>query len=50
MSRHLTHRPNDSMSVKDAIAWTAPRAGFWSVSVAARRRQRVLRRTRGGGR
>ena len=52
MSRRDTPRSGDSIGLRDAMAWSVPRAGFWSVGVAARQRQRPLRirADRGGAR
>ena len=52
MSRRDASRSDDTIGLRDAIAWSVPRAGFWSVGVAARQRQRPLRlrADRGGAR
>ena len=52
MSRRTTTHADGTISVRDAIVWTVPRAGYWSVAVGERKRRRSLRTTTqiGGGR
>jgi hypothetical protein len=43
MSRRHAPGADDTIGIRDAIAWTVPRAGFWSAANAARQQQRSLR-------